>query len=490
MNWRKQHKWVGLLFGFFILMFCISGIILNHRSAFLRYDVSRRWLPDAYLYQNWNGGLLRGTVSMPGDTTVLIYGNAGMWVTDSSGSFYRGFNEGLPEGADSRQIRSVVKTSDGQLFAAGQFGLFQRQGNVWIEKQLPLLPHERLSDAICKGDSLIVVGRSCLYVSVSPFHFFERLTLQSPAEYQGKVSLFRLMWMLHSGELFGTAGKLFVDAVGLFLAFLCITGYLYWIIRHYVRRRINLQKKVDRSLVRFLGKTLKYHDKLGRLTLFVTLFLCITGWCLRPPVLLALIHGEVTPPAGSALDSPNPWNDGLRMLRYDDESAQWLVSTSKGFYALNSLTDVPQSLLDTPPVSVMGVNVWERMGDGRWLVGSFSGLYIWHRVTGEVTDYYTQKKVKVKSVSPFGEHSISGYSKHFVQGKCVVDYVNGTPYPPMPTVFSDLPMSLWNVALEVHNGRFYTVLSKGTLFYVFIAGMLAVWCLWSGYRISRTPKNR
>ena len=34
MNKRKfiqHHKWFGLLISFFLLMFCVSGILLNHR---------------------------------------------------------------------------------------------------------------------------------------------------------------------------------------------------------------------------------------------------------------------------------------------------------------------------------------------------------------------------------------------------------------------------------------------------------------------------
>lgn len=31
-TWRKQHKWLGIGLSFFMLMFCVSGILLNHRS--------------------------------------------------------------------------------------------------------------------------------------------------------------------------------------------------------------------------------------------------------------------------------------------------------------------------------------------------------------------------------------------------------------------------------------------------------------------------
>ena len=41
--WKKYHKWVGLFFSFFILMFCFSGIVLNHRTLFSKAEVSRNW---------------------------------------------------------------------------------------------------------------------------------------------------------------------------------------------------------------------------------------------------------------------------------------------------------------------------------------------------------------------------------------------------------------------------------------------------------------
>ena len=59
-TWRKQHKWLGIGMSFFILMFCLSGILLNHRSLIKDVDVSRKYLPSRYEFKNWNGGLLRG----------------------------------------------------------------------------------------------------------------------------------------------------------------------------------------------------------------------------------------------------------------------------------------------------------------------------------------------------------------------------------------------------------------------------------------------
>ena len=46
-TWRKHHKWFGLIFAFFIILFGASGIVLNHRQLFSDYQISRKWLPDA-----------------------------------------------------------------------------------------------------------------------------------------------------------------------------------------------------------------------------------------------------------------------------------------------------------------------------------------------------------------------------------------------------------------------------------------------------------
>lgn len=120
-TWRKHHKWFGLGISFFMLMFCISGILLNHRSLIKDVNVSREYLPSRYEFHNWNGGLLRGTLdidsNLKGDMqakndscrSLLLYGNGGLWLTDTKASSFTDFNKGLPKGADYRQIKNVIK---------------------------------------------------------------------------------------------------------------------------------------------------------------------------------------------------------------------------------------------------------------------------------------------------------------------------------------------------------------------------------------------
>ena len=112
--WRKYHKWVGLFFSFFILMFCFSGIIMNHREAFAECEVSRWWLPSDYHYENWNNGIIKGTTAQP-DGNIWVYGNAGIWQSDSCISTFMPLNAGIMEGVDNRKISHVITMPDSSV---------------------------------------------------------------------------------------------------------------------------------------------------------------------------------------------------------------------------------------------------------------------------------------------------------------------------------------------------------------------------------------
>lgn len=480
-TWRKQHKWIGLIISFFIIMFCLSGIILNHRSAVSGYNIDRKFLPYFYRFENWNKGLLRGSVTcrLNGRNCVLLYGNEGCWLSDSAASVFIDFNRGLPEGRDLRALRSVVCSSDGSLFASGQFGCYILSDTVpykWLPLDLPLSDGERISDMIVQGDSLLVVGRSYLYLSLFPYRHFQRIQLKEPEGYDGKVSLFRTVWQLHNGELFGTIGRLVLDIVAVCLILICISGWFYWL---FPRKRILWR--------RFF---LKVHDRVGRKTIVLTLFIAFTGWCLRPPVLIGLVQGRIPAIPGTSLYSTNPWNDKLRMLRYDSASHDWLLSTSDGFYELSTLHDIPRKLSQAPPVSVMGLNVWKQDSDGTWLTGSFSGMFRWNRTTGLITEYTTKHPVISKSGPPFGTDPVAGFISDFHHRPYVVNYNTGCDFAAMPEKFSTLPMSLWDVALEIHSGRIYVFDNIASMIFIFFVGILTVWVLWSGYRIRIKNKRK
>ena len=492
-TWKRHHKWVGIFLAFFMIMFCASGIILNHRQLFSGFSISRSWLPDDYTFRQWNGGLMRGTLrytDRDSVTSVIVYGNSGIWAADTAASEFRNFSSGLPESADQHNIRGCIVTSDSSLWAAAQFGLYRYDDAAgrWNHVDLPFDDDEKLSDITAHGDTLVVVGRSDICVSHYPYSDFRLVPLKAPADYDGSVSLFRTVWDAHNGGLFGLAGRLVVDCVAIIFIILCITGIVYWLMPKYIRRLKKKGRDV-KNAASALKSNLKWHDKAGRYTFGILLFVAVTGWCLRPPLLIAIASVDVPAIPFSSVSTGNAWHDKLRMLRYDDDHDDWLLSTSDGFYSLRSLASVPQKISAAPPVSVMGVNAWHRQGRDSWLIGSFSGMYSWNRNTGVVKDYFTGDVVKEVSGSPFGKFAVSGYSDDFTCGPAVVEYIGGTGKIKMPSEMGHLQMSLWNVAHEIHSGRIYTFLGSMNILYITIIGIIIIWCLVSGYVIRLKKKK-
>lgn len=490
-QWKKQHRWFGLLLTFFILMFSLSGIILNHRTQWAGVGLSRGLLPEAYRYRQWNNGLLQGSIRWQRAghrPEVLLYGNGGLWRTDLQGKNITDFNRGLPEGADYRQIKGAVQLPNGALFAAGLYGLYRYDGHQWQTTGLQPGEDERLTDLTAQGDTLAVLSRSALYTALPPYTHFVRHELQTPDDYDGQVSLFRTVWMLHSGEMWGTPGRLFMDGIALLLAFLALSGVACWLLPYYIRRRTRLGRQPVHSR-KGLGLLLKGHDHTGRYAFVILLWVALTGWCLRPPLLLLLTGQQVPALPGTALSSTNAWNDKLRMIRYDADKGDWLLSTSKGFYRLKTLDSIPERLTEAPTVSVMGLNVWRRDSCGRWLCGSFSGMTAWDRTTGEMTDWLTGRPAPKALGSPFGTSPISGYCADLDCPPFAVEYNRGTDALPMPDSLRNLPISLWNLCLEIHTGRIYTALDPLTLIFIPLIGLPILWCLWSGYRIRLRRKK-
>ncbi len=485
-SWRRIHRWIGIPGVVFLFIFCISGIILNHRETFASIDVSRTLLPGSYALKKYNNGSARGTTRL-GRDSILLFGNTGIWLTDSSLSRFADFNRGIDKGVDNRNIRNIVKTNDGKVWCATQFKLYRlAETGTWVNVELPG-NDERLSDLTLTPDSTSVVALTRSAVYVPDGDSFRRVIPEAPEGYIRRVSLFKTVWKLHSGELFGTPGKLFVDFIALAIIILSFTGLAIFIIPISIRHSAGgeIAGKTAR-----LKKHLMWHNSIGLYTILFTLLIGGTGMCLRPPVMIPLAITGTAPLPGSALDSDNPWHDKLQAIRYDDATGSWLIATTDGFILSNTdFSGKPRKISKdkAPPLSPMGVNVFCRDADGDWLVGSFSGLYKWNPATGIVTDYFTGKTTSSDGGRPTGQHLVNGYSSDLSTGPVVFDYSLGAPeLPPMPEELAAMPMSLWNVALELHVGRCYApVLGPFSALFVFLSGLFLITALLSGLILER-----
>lgn len=497
--WKTYHKWAGWLLTFFLLMFCFSGIVLNHRYLFSGCEVNRSWLPGNYQYTNWSNGMIKGTLRLP-DGEVLVFGNAGVWLTDSCFSAFAELNEGIDKGIDRRKMSNVVHLPDGSVWCAALYDVYCLQDNRWEKRRVkrPDEAEERIADLTTRGDTLVVLTRSHIYHSVPPYTTFAPQELPAPAGYAPRVSLFRTVWALHSGELFGLPGRLVVDLLGVALAMLCLTGLGYGLLPPLLRRRKRRKLPVT-PYARLLKHSVRWHHRLGTWPIVFTVLLAATGMCLRPPLMIPLVLTSTAPLPGSTLDADDAWHDKLRSLRWDDELHSWLLSTSDGFYAFTSFHDTPVRMMQAPSVSPMGINVFTRCAPGEWLVGSFSGLFRWHVATGEVTDYFTgQPPATAAYGRPIGRIPVAGYSSDLATAEAVVfDYENGARgkgtyrlLPPPPEALLRQPMSLWHFCLELHTGRLYTpLLGRVSVLYVFLSGLLLTLLLVSGYLVYRRRRR-
>lgn len=542
-TWKKYHRWLGLVLSVFMLVFCVSGIILNHREVFSGCEVSRKWLPASYHIKNFNNGVVKGTVvkksaahslSSENCDSVLAYGCAGVFLTDSRLSTWQDFNAGLPESIDERNVRHVVKAKDGSLWCAALRDVYRYDENSHRWKKVELPGNEkRIMDVALAKDSMTVVAltRSRLFTIVpfvqygeivkigkssSETYRVESKIIPAPKKYEPKTTLFKLVWHLHSGEFFGLPGKLVIDAIALVLIVLSITGLLLFILPYGIRRAKKLAAK---ARMKRLGKqfawNMRWHNKIGYVTIVLTLWIAITGMCLRPPLMVPLVLSKLPQAVG---EDGNVWQDKLRAIRWDAVQGDWLVSTSEGFLRVDEdFSQAPKMLPDDecPKLSPMGVTVWESDGKGGWIVGSFRGIYRWNPVNhslNQILDYFTGKPSEETSMIPISDNLVCGYSEDFLGGKPLVfDFAKGVEDAKGQAValcndepktsrneesMSDLicetaPMSLWNVALELHVGRCYSpFLGPLSDLFVFLSGLLITLVLLSGYIISHRRRKK
>ncbi len=214
---------------------------------------------------------------------------------------------------------------------------------------------------------------------------------------------------------------------------------------------------------------------------------------LRPPLLISIANSRVGKIPFTELATPNPWFDQLRRIFYDQEINRFIVSTMDGFYYSddNFKTELKQYIFQ-PPASVMGVTVFEKIDSYKYLIGSFEGLFIWNSQSGEIFDYIKKRPYTAPSERgrPIGDFLVSGFTRDFKNQEYYMDYNRGAVdirgvqrFAPLPEkIINDSPMSLWNVALEIHTGRIYqSIIGDFYVLIVPLTGLIVLFILISGF---------
>ncbi|MCU4155801.1 PepSY domain-containing protein [Carboxylicivirga sp. A043] len=485
--WRKYHKWAGIVLSFFLLLFSASGILLNHREAISALSIPRSLLSSSYQYHNWNNAALKGSLKID-STSTLYYGNIGCWLYNGNNASWTDFNKGFSNGIDKRKITKALQSANGRLFAGTLFGLYEYKNNHWNFIDLNI-DHQRITDLTEVDNELMILTRSELGRLHLGNDSLEISTLPAPEGHQRTTSLFKTIWVLHSGEILGTTGKLLVDIVALVFIFLSVTGIIWFISPSLIKqakRKLQSAEKT-KQLLRF---SVKWHNKLGYYTTIMLVFTTFTGMFLRPPLLISIANAQVKSIPYSMLDTPNAWHDQLRGIRYNSDYGVYIISTTKGMYAMTADFKEMVKIPNQPPVSVMGITVFEEKAANNYLVGSFSGLYLWNPFTNFCYNYITKQPhiPQVGMTRPIGVNMASGYHMDEA-GEVYFDYNQGAVtlnsnirFEQMPeSIISNSPLSLWNLALEVHTGRiFQDFISAFYILIVPLTGLSTIILLLSG----------
>ncbi len=489
-NWtkffKKHHKWPSLVLTLFILLFALSGIVMNHRETFSSVDVNRDYLGSEYQYKNWNKAAVKSGLQLEGDT-ALIYGNIGVWKTNDNYRTFEDYNQGFPKGIDNCKIEKLLKTGSGELYAGTLLGLYQFKNDIWIKIELPVA-EKRVVDLLEVKGACYVLTRSNLLKQTTTG--FEKVELLAKSDYDGKISLFKTLWEVHSGEAFGLPGKLFVDFIGLIFILLSISGIIYFIYPKWMKRVKAKGQDVKRK-AKFLKFNLNWHNRLGVWMIIFLILSALTGMFLRPPLLIPIANAKVDKLPYTHLDDPNPWYDQLRRIMYDEKLDRLLLASNERiYYSDDFFKTAPLPFSNQAPVSVMGVNVFEVIKPGQYLIGSFSGLFYWIPEQNLIFDYFTKKPhVPIKRMGPpISSHPIAGYLRDADGREFVFDYNLGvgnmsdrTRFVNMPEQIKSSPMSLWNLCLEIHTGRIYQyIFGQFYILFIPLAGLTILWILITG----------
>lgn len=280
------------------------------------------------------------------------------------------------------------------------------------------------------------------------------------AEPPEEAPLYRLLFRIHDGSVFGLAGKLFADAVALVLIFLCIGAVYIWYMpwkKKYFKRKY-FSKPL---LFRFFHR---YHLKLGIYSAFFIAVIAITGIFIRPPLIGTIMKYRV----------PIEWlNDytavtalplEIKKAAYIPEDNSILLAAAGGkFY--RGPADLSEPLKGYPvkvPVSGMGVNTLEPLNKGKILIGSFTGFFIWDDlikqaadVNGVVTDTSKRSKTNMAGMSA-GAAVKNGEIEFLADYRKGIKSLSGKTAPLMPVkVVTEGSMSFYSVLFEIHNARFF-----------------------------------
>ncbi len=529
------HKWVGLLLMLYCMWMASSGILLNHPGLISSISIPASLIPPQYRVHDWNRGTLKCAVFSTINPSIgFTAGTLGVFVTEDGGASFRLLDRDFPTDQAHRATAALHLTelssgmpagavsgdSGGQygsdrLFAATVGGLYVLEDPLDPDAQWTHIPLPSPADEMGEGciafveasaNQLIIFTNSNAYQidPVAEEISAERMTIHRMDEAVShtsdgeQISLVQPFFELHSGSIFGLAGRLLFDLVGLIVIFLSITAFYLWYFpgaaRRTKRRCACVGQSSESDSVESKTQTgaastkaqltkkrfvfaffFKYHLKLGIWVSPILIIMAGTGFFLRPPTLILLTL--VTVPSWvlpGHTSSENKWHNRIFNVMYHAQDHTITLESSDGYWHGVADLSEPLELIELHlPIHVMGANVLQNDPERGYIVGSFCGLFRVDQDTGSIADLVTGEVDPAISVMRSSEHMASGYFVTpdgdayvtlYHQGiRPIVDTashdsaeVAGLTHFAMPVeIAADYRMPLWDFMFELHNGRVF-----------------------------------
>ena len=383
------HKYVGLVLLPYLMLEGATGILLNHPDLIAGGSVPGHLIPPQYRLADWNRGALKSlTYSKRDPSVAYAWGRQGVWKTTDGGGSFTSLNRGLPEEPFYRRTASLllVEGDPAILLAGTGAGLFRYDDaeKQWFRVELGETD-EPIRRVLKAGNQVVVFTSSRAWVAgpVGTDLAFREARLDRN-EKAPRIPLVKLLFDLHGGRIWGLPGRLLFDVAGAMLCFLSISAFYLWYMPKRIRKSLASLNVLRTAKPRLLEWFHTYHLKLG--IWFAVVFLVLGGTALfmRPP-LIAVPLGH-TIPAG-VYPGPrchNPWHDRIINAVYDPTDDRLIVEAD-GFWLGPADFRAPFERIESPPpVFAMGTTVFEHDSGGAFIVGSFGGLFRWHRSGGRV----------------------------------------------------------------------------------------------------------
>lgn len=476
---RWFHRYLGLLLFAYLMVEGVTGVLLNHPRWIAPWSAPRWLVPPSYRVEDWNRGSLRTMVFSKKEPSLgFLAGTEGVWKTTDGGITFQPMTSGYPASrADRRTNHLLMLEGDAptRLLAATRRGL--HVCTLDNERWAPVALGQEAEDVrkvLLVGDQLIAFTASHAYVSAAggELEFQPAALVRAGGNDQqasAALPLVKLVFALHSGEIWGLPGRLLMDGVGLALMFLSASAIYVWYFprsKHWFPRKRNSAAGGEERRRRVFQWLWRYHIDIGVWATAFLIVVAVTALLMPPSPLVFLATRTVVSRQFWPGPLPrDPWHESIGNAAYDAANHEIVVESAGALWrGPADLTGAFVKDASSPRSSGMGVNVLEFTGDGGLLIGSFSGLYECRPSGGPVIDLRTGKPrvsgptrrdAKGWKVAGYFE-TASGERFAVLHDEGIVGIGGAEPNGrfSMPSAMTlGYRMPLWSFLFELHNGR-------------------------------------